>query len=197
MIWFFGPCSDGYERAKRVAVLADAGPLVLVFDAARGLERQCLQAGSNQGRELEAQGLGPLDGFRRVRKIRWRQMVHNLGGRIAKHALRACIEYPYDARFIRGDAEKAGAVQDRVLQGVRLGQAPCAAVTDDDLHGDTIPPQAAGHRSVGRIVLVNAQKKGPDGVAVRARGRCPVDRNHPAPLRSSHRRRTCAVRGRT
>ena len=51
-----------------------------------------------------------------------RDLVHHVGGRVAQHALGADVEDLDDALRVGGDAREVGAVEDRALQGVTLGQ---------------------------------------------------------------------------
>ena len=68
-----------------------------------------------------AERLGARDQFLRVGDIGRRDPVHDVGGRVAQHALRADVEDLDHARGVRGDLREMGAVEDRRLQDLRLG----------------------------------------------------------------------------
>ena len=107
---------------KAAAVLADVGQLVDVFDAARRLEHQRLEAGRDRRAELEAERLGARDQFLRVGNVGRRDLVHHVGGGVAEHPLGADVEDLDDALGVGGDAREIGAVEDRALQRARLQQ---------------------------------------------------------------------------
>ncbi len=48
-------CGDRYDRWEPAAILSDVGQLINVFNAARGLEHQRVEARSNRGSELRAE----------------------------------------------------------------------------------------------------------------------------------------------
>ena len=125
---------DRHDRRKAAAILADVGQLVDVFDAARGLEDQRLEARRNRGCQLDAQRLGARDHFLRIGNVGGRDLVHHLGGRVAQHALGADIEELNDAFLVGGDAREVGAVENRVLQRPRLEQRRFAPDLGDDIH---------------------------------------------------------------
>ncbi len=113
---------DRNHGRKAAAVLADVGQLVNVFDAARGLEHQRLEARRDRRRQLEAQRFGARDHFLRIGNVGGRDLVHHLGGRVAQHALGADVEDLDDALFVGGDAGEVCAVEDRALQGAGFEQ---------------------------------------------------------------------------
>ena len=116
---------DRHDGRKAAAVLADIGQFVDVLDLARSFECQCLEAGRNRGRELEAQRLGARPHFLRIMNVARADPVDDLGGRVAQHALGADIEQLDDALLVGGDDREVGAGQDRVLQ--RPGLQQCIA----------------------------------------------------------------------
>jgi hypothetical protein len=114
--------SDGHDRPEPTAILADVGQLVDVLDPARGLEDQGLEARRDRGSELDAQRFGARDQLLRIGNIGRRELVHHVGGRVAKHPLGADVEDLNDALRVGGDAREVGAVEDRALQSPRLEQ---------------------------------------------------------------------------
>ena len=124
---------DRDDRREAAAVLADVGQLVDVLDAARGLEHQRLESRRNRGCQLEAQRFGARDHFLRIGNVGRRDLVHDVGGRIAQHAFGADIEDLNDALLVGGDAREVGAVEDRVLQGAGLKQGLFAPDLGDAL----------------------------------------------------------------
>ncbi len=113
---------DRHHRREPAPVLADVRQLVNVLDPARCLEDQGLEPRGNGSGELEAQGGRTCDHFLRIRDMGRRDLVHHVGGLVAEHSLGADVEDLNDALRVRGDAREVGAVEDRVLQGPRLGQ---------------------------------------------------------------------------
>ena len=59
----------------------------------------------------------PRDQFLRIVNVSRGDLVQDIGGGIAQHALGADIEYLNDALLVGGDTRKVGAVENRVLQG--------------------------------------------------------------------------------
>ncbi len=114
---------DRHHCRETAAVLADVGQLVDVFDAARGLEHQGLEAGRDRGAEFDAQGLGARDHFLRIGDLGRGDLVHDVGRRVAQHALGADVEDLDHAPGVGGDAGEIGAVENRVLQGAGLEQS--------------------------------------------------------------------------
>ena len=107
---------DRHHRREAAAVLAEVSQLVDVFDAARGLEHQGLEAGRNRGAEFDAERFGARDHFLRIGNVGRRDLVHHLGGGVAQHPLGADVEDLDDALRVGGDAREVGAVENRVLQ---------------------------------------------------------------------------------
>ena len=139
---------DRHDRRKAAAILADVGQFVDVFDAARGLEDQGLEARRNRGCQFDAQRLGARDHFLRIGNVGRGDLVHHLGGRVAQHALGADVEYLNDALLVGGDAREVGAVENRVLQRSRLEQGRFAPDLGDDIH------RAGGILGNGGIVVL-------------------------------------------
>src|SRR4029077_9120496 len=104
------------------AILADVGQLVDVLDPTRGLEDQGLESRRDRGSDLDAQRFGARDQLLRIGNIGRRDLVHHVGGRVAKHPLGADVEDLNDALRVGGDAREVGAVEDRALQSPRLEQ---------------------------------------------------------------------------
>ena len=73
--------------------------------------------------KLEAQGCGPGDHLLGVGNLGRGDLVHHFGGRVARRALGADIEYLNDALGVGGDAREVGAVENRPLQGPRFRQS--------------------------------------------------------------------------
>ena len=71
---------------------------------------------------LDAQRFGARDQLLRIGNISRRDLVHHVGGRIAKHTLGADVEDLNDTLRVGGDAREIGAVEDRALQSPRLEQ---------------------------------------------------------------------------
>ena len=111
---------DGHHRREAAPILADVGQLVDIFDPARGLEDQCLEAWRNRGSELDAQRLGARDHFLRIGNVGRRDLVHHFGGRVAQHPLSADVEDLNDAVRVGGDAREIHAVENRGLQRPRF-----------------------------------------------------------------------------
>nr|WP_244541824.1 hypothetical protein [Afipia sp. GAS231] len=107
---------DRHHRRKPAAILADVGQFVDVLDPARGLEHQGFEARRDRGSKFDAQRLGARDQLLRIGNISRRDLVHDLGGGIAEHALGADVEDLDDTLGIGGDAGEIGAVEDRALQ---------------------------------------------------------------------------------
>ena len=110
---------DRHHRREPAPILADVGQLVDVLDPARGLEHQGLEARRDRGSELDAQRFGARDQLLRIGNIGRRDLVHHVGGRVAKHPLGADVEDLNDTLRVGGDAREVGAVEDRALQGPR------------------------------------------------------------------------------
>ena len=111
---------DRDDRGEAAAVLADVGQLVDVFDAARGLEDQRLEARADGGPQLDAQRSGARDQFLRIGDVGGGDLVEDVDGGVPEHALGADVEELDDALLIGGDAGEVGAVEDGVLQGAGL-----------------------------------------------------------------------------
>ena len=124
---------DRHDRRKAAAVLADVGQLVDVLDAARGLEDQRLEARRDRRAELDAQRLGARDHFLRIGDVGRGDLVDDVGGGVAQHALGADVEELNDALLVGGDAREVGAVEDGVLQRPRLEQRLLAPNLGDDV----------------------------------------------------------------
>jgi hypothetical protein len=124
---------DRNDRRKAAAVLADIGQLVDVLDAARRLEDQCFEPGSDRRRELGAQGLRARRHFLGIVDVAGADLVDDLGGLITEHSLGTDIEQLDDALFVGGDDREIGAGQNRVLQGSRLEQGFLAQTFDDTI----------------------------------------------------------------
>ena len=107
---------DRHDRGKAAAVLPDVGQLVLVLDAARGLEGQRLEARRDRRRELPAQGLGALDHFLRIVNVGRRDLVDHFDGRVPQHRFGADVEELNDAFLIGGDDREVGAGENRALE---------------------------------------------------------------------------------
>ena len=69
--------------------------------------------------------------FLRIGNIGRRDLVHHVGGRVAKHPLGADVEDLNDALRVSGDAREVGAVEDRALQGPRLELGANEQIADD------------------------------------------------------------------
>ena len=79
---------DRHHRREPAPILADIGQLVDVFDPARGLEHQCLEAWRNRGAELHAERLGARDQFLRIGNVGRRDRVHRLRRRCSPASAR-------------------------------------------------------------------------------------------------------------
>ncbi len=113
---------DRDHGGNAAAVLADVGQLVDVFDAARGLEHQRLEAGRDRRAELDAERLGAGDHFLRIGDVGRRDLVRDFGGRVAEHAFGADVEDLDHALGVGRDAREVGAVEDGALQRARRQQ---------------------------------------------------------------------------
>ena len=122
---------DRDDGRKAAAILADIGQFIDVFDAARSLERQCLEARRDRGGELEAQCLGARRHFLRIMDVAGVDPVDDFGGAVAQHALGADVEQLDDAFLVSGDDREIGAGEDRGLQGPRFEQRLPAPRFDD------------------------------------------------------------------
>jgi hypothetical protein len=103
---------DRHDRREAAAVLADVGQFVDVLDAARGLEDQCLEARRNRVESSSAQCFGAGDQFLRIGNVGRGDLVHDVGGRVAQHALGADIEDLNDALLVGGDTGEIGAIEE-------------------------------------------------------------------------------------
>ena len=110
------------DGGKPASVLANVRELVDVFDAARGLEHQRLEARRDLRPELDAQRFRTRDHFLRIGDVGRRDLVHDVGGCVSKHAFRADVEDLDDARGVGGDAGEVGAVEDRALERAGLDE---------------------------------------------------------------------------
>src|ERR1035441_2801450 len=128
-----------HHRRKAAAVFTDVSQLVNVFDAARGLEDQRLEAWRNRGFQLEAQGFSALDHFPRIGNIGGSGLIHHLDGRVAQHALGADVEDLNDALRVSGDTREIGAVKNRVLKCPCLQHSRRTLVTTS-----TVPAASSG-----------------------------------------------------
>ena len=70
--------------------------------------------------QFTAQRLGAGDYFLRIRDIGRSDLVHHIGGGVAKHALRAHVEDLYDAFRVGGNAGEIRAIENRALQSAGL-----------------------------------------------------------------------------
>ncbi len=95
---------DGHHRREPGPILADVGQLVDVLDPTRGLEDQGLEARRDRGSDLDAQRFGARDQLLRIGNIGRRDLVHHVGGRVAKHPLGADIENLNHTLCVGGDA---------------------------------------------------------------------------------------------
>ena len=110
---------DGRESA---AILPDVRQLVDVLDAARRLEHQRLEAWRDRRPELDAQRLGARDHLLRIGDRRGRDLVDDIGRRVAEHPFRPDVEDLDHSLRIRRDAREVRAVEDRALQRAGLEQ---------------------------------------------------------------------------
>jgi len=85
-------CRYRHNGRKPAAILADDGRLVDVFDPARSLESQSLEAGCNGGGEFAAQCLRACHHFLWVMHLAWADPVHDLGRAVAQQVLGTRIE---------------------------------------------------------------------------------------------------------
>ena len=83
---------DGYHSGKAAPVFADIGQLVDILDATRSFENERLEAGCDRCCEFETQRLGAGDYFAGIGNVGGGDLVDNLGGRVAEHALSADVE---------------------------------------------------------------------------------------------------------
>ena len=118
---------DRHDRGKAAAVLAHVGQFVDVLDAARGLERECLETRGDGGSQLKTQGFGPRHDFDGVVDVARGDPVDDLRRLVAEHALGPDVEQLDDALLVGRDDREVGAGQDGVLQGAGLEQCPLAA----------------------------------------------------------------------
>ena len=91
---------DRHDRRKAAAVLTDVGQLVNVFDAARSLEYQRLEARRNRRGQFETQRFGARNHFLRIGNVGGSDLVHHFDGRVAQHAFGADVEELNDAFFV-------------------------------------------------------------------------------------------------
>jgi hypothetical protein len=97
-----------------------------VLDPAGSLESQRFEARLDGSVEFEAQCAGAGPDFLRIVDVARAELVHDFGGLVAQHLLGAGIEQLDDALLVGGDDRERGAGEDRVLQCLRLRQAPAA-----------------------------------------------------------------------
>jgi hypothetical protein len=102
---------DRDDRRKAAAVLADIGQFVDVFDPAEALKVNASKPGAIGSCQLEAQGQCPRLHFLRIMDVARVDLVHDLAGVIAQHALGADIEQLDDAFLVGGDDRKLGLVR--------------------------------------------------------------------------------------
>ena len=128
---------DGDHGREAAAVLSDVGELVDVLDAARRLEDQGLETRGDRGPQFGAERLGAGDDFQRIGDVRRRDPVHDLGCRVAQHALGADVEYLDHPFGVGGDAGEVGRVEYGILERPRLEQRLFGMPARGDvLHGD-------------------------------------------------------------
>ena len=108
---------------ETAAVLADVGQLVDVLDATRGLEHQGLKTRSDRRAEFYAEFLGAGNDLLRIGYVGRSDLVHDIRGDVAQHALGADVENLDHALRVGGDAGEVCAVENRILQGPGLQQA--------------------------------------------------------------------------
>jgi hypothetical protein len=84
------------------------------------LNTRASKPGGNRGSKFDTQLFGPHDDFLRVRNVGRSNLVHDIGGRIAQHALGADVENLDDTLGIGGDTGEVGAIENRTLQGSGL-----------------------------------------------------------------------------
>ena len=100
--------------------------------------------------EFDAQCLGARDHFLRIGNVGRGDLVQDVGGRVAQHALGADIEYLNDALLVGGDTREVGAVENRVLQGPGFKQGLLAP----DL-GDAFRRASGGLRMAGSRIFLD------------------------------------------
>ena len=118
---------DRHDRREAAAVLANVGELVDIFDSSRGLEHQRVETGRNRRPQFRAERVGAGNQFLRVGNIGRRDLVENVGSRVAEHPLGADIEQLDDALVVSGDAREVRTVEDGVLQRAGLEECFLAA----------------------------------------------------------------------
>ena len=99
---------DRHDSRKAGAVLANIGQFIGIFDPARRLERQRLEAWGNGGGELDAKRRGACNHFLRIMHVARAYLVYDFGREITQHALGADIEQLDDALLIGGDDREVG-----------------------------------------------------------------------------------------
>jgi hypothetical protein len=118
---------DRHDRREAAAVLANVGELVDIFDSSRSLEHQRVETGRNRRPQFRAERVGAGNQFLRVGNIGRRDLVENVGSRVAEHPFRANVEQLDDALVVSGDAREVRTVEDGVLQRARLEECFLAA----------------------------------------------------------------------